>query len=397
MNRILVEVLGGLVILVVLASFHSQIARLNVQDDEVTELKKLVRTTVESASSKEELDSIRVAIIQELTAKIVDLEKQVAEATYRSVDTQKLRIEIGQAKRQAALVEAQLKLDISRTQDTVSAYHQEMRTSHDSDSAFLRQTQQDIAVLANALRRDSSALTRELLAPSIQLNGDDTVGSGTLIYSEKNLKTKAFDTYALTSYHVIRNILADTPRAKREGLAITVYLDKGKKKEVKGDMVAHEAHIDAALIKLRSKVQFTKVARVCDQQTSKSLRVWDGIYAVGCPLGNDPIPTQGEVSSLHNELNGANYWMINAPTYFGNSGGGVYLANSRELVGVFSKIYTHGRGNPVVIPHMGLLTPMPSIRKWLDKIGMSFVLKSKARPMTPEQKRLAQLLTPAPR
>lgn len=396
MNRILLEILGGLAILVILASFHNQIARLKVQDDEVIQLKKLVRSTVESSSSKADLDKVRAAIIEELTDKIVDLEKRVTEANHSSLDTQQLRDEIGQAKREAALVKAQLKLDISRTQDTVSAYRKEMRTSHNSDSAFMKQTQQDIALLVTAIRPDPRVLTRELLAPAVQLNGDDTVGSGTLIYSEKNPKTKKFDTYALTSYHVIRNILADAPRAKSDGLAITVYLEKGKK-EVRGDMVAHESRIDAALIKLRTDEQFTNIARVTSKAAANKIRVWDAIYAVGCPLGNDPIPTQGEVSSLRNELNGANYWMINAPTYFGNSGGGVYLASTRELVGVFSKIYTHGRGNPVVIPHMGLFTPMPLIRHWLDKVDMSFVLKNRARTLTAEQKRLVQLLAPSPR
>ena len=104
---------------------------------------------------------------------------------------------------------------------------------------------------------------------------------------------------------MIRNILADTPRAKRDGLAITIYLQDGKK-EVRGDMVAHETKIDAALIKLRTEVKFSNLARVASSSYTNRLRVWDTIYAVGCPLGNDPIPTQGEVSSLSNELGGTN-------------------------------------------------------------------------------------------
>ena len=96
------------------------------------------------------------------------------------------------------------------------------------------------------------------------------------------------------------------------------------------------------------------------------------------PLGNDPVPSQGEVSSLKNELNGANYWMITAPTYFGNSGGGVYRADTHQLIGVFSKIYTHGKGSPVVIPHMGLCTPMDEIYKWLQEDKYDHVLQCKA-------------------
>ncbi len=75
--------------------------------------------------------------------------------------------------------------------------------------------------------------------------------------------------------------------------------------------------------------------------------------------------TKGQISSLANELSGSNYWMINANTYFGNSGGGVYLADSHQLIGVFSKIYTNGKGNPVVIPHMGLCTPIGLVHDWL--------------------------------
>ena len=66
--------------------------------------------------------------------------------------------------------------------------------------------------------------------------------------------------------------------------------------------------------------------------------------------------------------------MISAPTYYGNSGGGIFLADGRRLLGVFSKIYTHGRGNPVVVPHMGLCTPMSAIYAWLDAEGYGDVI-----------------------
>ena len=43
---------------------------------------------------------------------------------------------------------------------------------------------------------------------------------------------------------------------------------------------------------------------------------------------------------------------------------------------VFSKIYTHGKGTPVVIPHMGLCTPMSAIYEWLQKEGCEHLLSS---------------------
>jgi hypothetical protein len=43
---------------------------------------------------------------------------------------------------------------------------------------------------------------------------------------------------------------------------------------------------------------------------------------------------------------------------------------------VFSKIYTHGKGQPVVVPHMGLCTPMDLIYEWLADAQMDHLLRS---------------------
>ena len=61
--------------------------------------------------------------------------------------------------------------------------------------------------------------------------------------------------------------------------------------------------------------------------------------------------------------------MVSTPAYFGNSGGGVFLAETCELIGIFSKIYTHGTYQPQVITHMGLAVPINVIHDWLDEIG----------------------------
>jgi S1-C subfamily serine protease len=143
-------------------------------------------------------------------------------------------------------------------------------------------------------------------------------------------------------------------------------------------MVASEPKIDAALVKLVTDRKLPNVANVLPREETDEVNVWDPVCAVGCPLGNDPVPSKGEVSSLTNELNGANYWMVNAPTYFGNSGGGIYRADTRQLIGVFSKIYTHGKGQPVVVPHMGLCTPMDLVYEWLEGEKMDHLLRSES-------------------
>jgi len=241
---------------------------------------------------------------------------------------------------------------------------------------YERHVRDAVEAVAKVLPPSAETLTRDLLLPTVQLNGDDAVGSGTIVFSGANPETGKLETYVLTAHHVVRNILADTPRAKEVGIDVTIYLP-GEKVVVKGQMVASSPKIDAALVRLATERRLPFVANVMGPARGGDIRVWDSVYAVGCPLGNDPVPSQGAISSLHNELNGANYWMINAPTYFGNSGGGIYSATTRELIGVFSKIYTHGKGTPVVVPHMGLATPMPLIREWLESEKLDFVLASR--------------------
>ena len=131
---------------------------------------------------------------------------------------------------------------------------------------------------------------------------------------------------------------------------------------------------DLALLRLRSREFFPEAASLATPEEMAEVGVFTKVVAVGCPLGHEPIPTQGEVTHLKSRVGGTDYWMINAPTYLGNSGGGVFLARSRRLIGVFSKIYTHGKLNPNVVPHMGLCTPLNEAIRWLKSTPYSFIL-----------------------
>ena len=236
----------------------------------------------------------------------------------------------------------------------------------------LREQERALERLKVSLLEDKEHLRKALLLPSVQLNGPDTVGSGTLVYSGPARKGPGWETFVFTSYHVVRDIFSDIPSDKEKVVDVTIYLPKGKK-TFKADLVAQETRIDLAILKLRSKVRIPFTASLATREELERLDVFTKIVAVGCPLGNDPIPTEGVVTDMKNTIGRANYWMINAPTYLGNSGGGVFLADSRHLVGVFSKIFTHGKFNPAVVPHMGLCTPLPDILKWLEKTPYSFL------------------------
>ena len=386
MKRTLIEVTFGLAALVAMVSFHHQITRLEGEHKDVAALKTKVDALKVSADSKTEDLQQRKASLSANEERLSLLERQLTSATAGSTLAQNLQSELTKAKGEVNNFRSQIAMDFERTKALVDAYISEVRSKQKDAAMRLSETQGAIAAIARQLNRDPSELTRSMLLPTVQLNGEDTVGSGTLVYSDLNPKSGKVESYVLTSYHVVRNILADTPRSQTEGFSVTVYLQNDKV-EVKGKMTASFAKIDAALVQLQTDRRFPHIATVMPQSECINVKVWDPVCAVGCPLGNDPVPSEGEVSSLKNELNGANYWMINAPTYFGNSGGGVYQNNSHQLIGVFSKIYTHGKGTPVVIPHMGLCTPISLIYEWLRQEGLDFLLA--ARPEQIDQHNLS--------
>ena len=139
---------------------------------------------------------------------------------------------------------------------------------------------------------DRDQLRQTLTDATLQLNGDDTVGSATMIFSGTHRGERV--NLALTSYHVVRNIFADTPRARREGIEVTIYA--GSDQEiVRADLVAHEVAADVALLKLRDSEIGRPVAPIATDSVLRRIGPYTRIGAVGCPLGNDPIATFGEI------------------------------------------------------------------------------------------------------
>jgi S1-C subfamily serine protease len=220
--------------------------------------------------------------------------------------------------------------------------------------------------------RDVDGMWHELVGPVVQLAGDATVGSGVLLESRPREGGGSL-TYLITSWHVVRDIYGSPERVSTP-VPVRIYLPEGGTRAETAHMVAYDVPLDIALLELDTHDPVPCGARLASRERVARVRIFDPIYAVGCPLGNDPIPTAGEVAATRHEVDGALYWMISAPTYIGNSGGGIFDAESRELVGVFSKIYTHGAMRSTIVPHMGLVTPLSIVYRWLDEVGQSQVV-----------------------
>jgi S1-C subfamily serine protease len=319
------------------------------------------------------LDDLRAELIALFEERLAALEARIDATSQGIEEASFLREEIALARQDAAALQEKVNHEVGLTQKLVDSYRDDLARRDVRVRRAHEHTQAELARLAGRVQPDATSLTRALLAPTVQLNGQETVGSGTLVRSDRDPQTGAARNFVLTAYHVVRNILNDTPHARTDGIPVTVYTADGRV-EVRARLLSSQRALDVALLDLDTDQTFDHVASVLPREASGSVRVWDEVYAIGCPLGNDPIPTEGKVSSIDNLIQGTNYWMISAPTYYGNSGGGIFLAEERRLMGVFSKIYTHGRGNPVVVPHMGLCTPMAAIYAWLDEEGFDDVI-----------------------
>src|SRR6185295_7503242 len=158
------------------------------------------------------------------------------------------------------------------------------RLREDSAAGFSRA----LETLAARDARDPSLLQHDILGPSVQVNVQGSVGGGTLLFSRET------HSYVVTACHVIQKILAaggdDETRAPAE---VTIYDDQGASADV-GDLVAWDERKDLALLRLRTIHELHNVARLASRETLRSIRVFTPIYAVGCPLGHDPLPTLGE-------------------------------------------------------------------------------------------------------
>ena len=228
------------------------------------------------------------------------------------------------------------------------------------------------------LVRDVDAMWSELMGPTVQLSGESTVGSGVLLESQLREDGDGYQTYLLTAWHVVRDILADADELDRP-VPVTMYSREGEKKHFEAELLRFDPDIDSALLILATSEAVPSGAKLATREKLEAIKIFSNIYAAGCPLGNDPIPTFGEIADTRHVVDGDRYWMVSAPTYVGNSGGGIFDAESFELIGIFSKIYTHGNLRPTVVPHMGLATPLSVIYDWLDGVGYAQLVPSEPR------------------
>ena len=260
--------------------------------------------------------------------------------------------------------------EVEKLQGDISIVEREISEQSALNSAAVNELQS----LKVELRRDPVGLSKNILRPSVQVDYKGNVGSGTIIYSEKESETRSVS-YLITAHHVIEKAItmADTGE-KREKVLIKMYAGEGLPLKVEeAEIVSYHEKKDIALLRLTSDKPFPHVAVIADRATMKTLKIFTPIYTVGCPLGHEPLPTIGEIAHLNKIVDGERYIMMNAPTIFGNSGGGVFLANSYLLIGTSNMICTYDAPFSTPVPHLSVFIPMDIIYDWLDSQRLQYI------------------------
>ncbi len=197
----------------------------------------------------------------------------------------------------------------------------------------------------------------EVLAPVVKIRTPQGVGSGVVIHRRdaENAEGKK-QAYILTAAHVVGN----------ESLVQVYIYEYNYEVPVvsieTASVVITDTNRDLALLRVLYASAVT--AKLAPRDYTPYL--FTEVYAVGCSLGLDPRPSDGILSALC--VSAVNRWEISAPVLPGNSGGGVFLKDTHELIGivVWVRVY-HGQ----LITTMTGIVPLNQIYEFLDNFKMT--------------------------
>ena len=220
---------------------------------------------------------------------------------------------------------------------------------------------------ANIVEAMTQKVALEVLASTVRVTSEGSVGTGVIIYSEKI--DSIYHSYIVTNSHVIKNkdeveIETFTYLKKQTISSTTTY---------PGRVISNDSTLDLALIQVITPDVIGKQAIFDTINLVTNITLYQPVYVSGCSLAKPPLVTDGHVAHIS-----AISSVITAFSIFGNSGGGVYTAEG-ALVGIVrgvSTLQVPPRGIRIPEPNLTHMIPGPLVRSWLVVAGLSFVFDS---------------------
>jgi len=139
-------------------------------------------------------------------------------------------------------------------------------------------------------------------------------------------------------------------------------------------IIAYDKHHDIAILKLETPKEAPYVAKLLPKEKIDDVKIRSGVYASGCSLGHDPFPNAGIITYLDEEIENKLYWMTNADSIFGNSGGSVFLAETGEQIGITAMLTSIQLGFGIdVQTWMNFCVPIIRIYQFIDEQELKFL------------------------
>jgi len=207
-------------------------------------------------------------------------------------------------------------------------------------------------------------------------------GSGTIIgYLETDLNN-VLEYLILTNAHitrtrfivVIENIDSLTGKIDIEkidtGCKVIVFDHQNRdyhKYDV--DVIAEDTNRDLSLLSLKTARKLA-VARLADNIMLEQVRVFDDVFAVGCQLGNIPIPTAGIITQIlinNDDLEQFIVYGHTAQVAPGSSGGGLFKKYNDHyyMIGIPFCVETLTNGQ--IIPHLAYAISMKTAKNFINQ------------------------------
>ena len=240
---------------------------------------------------------------------------------------------------------------------------------------------------------DQNQLHEQILYPVTRVRAEKAGGSGVLVYSQPDPKSEGdFINIALTCEHVIADcvkirqewdavIKKDVKKDFIEECSIEVFDYAGSKissaNSTQATVIAYDKGHDLSAVRLHNTKPMPFVADIIPKEDIPGLRLFDPVWVSGCSLLHDPFASNGSLTYLREIIEQKEYMMYNAPSIFGNSGGGVFNGKTGNLLGLASRISTIQLGFGVdVMTWMGFCTHPDRIYEFIDHQELHFLVDS---------------------
>ena len=232
-------------------------------------------------------------------------------------------------------------------------------------------------------------LHEKILYPVTRVKAGKAGGSGVLVYSKPDPKDSSkFINIFLTCQHVIYGAISvkdewdsllkrEIKKDIMEEVSVEVFDYDGSKiasaNSSQAEIIAYDKQHDLAAVKLNNTRPQDYVADIYPKGSIVDMKLFDEVWTSGCSLLHDPFSNKGELTYLREIIEQKSYIMYNAPSIFGNSGGGVFHGNG-GLLGLCSRITNIQLGFGIdVMTWMGFGTHPSRLYEFFEHQELQFI------------------------